>query len=218
MKGRVANACGGCLALAVGVACALGARPAVAASDTSRPGAYVGLGGVYAFHWFAGHAYDRDLGGTAGRVTTSGSPGLNVRAGYRARPWLAAEIEYEWLEGFRNDVAGSNVATLASHMLTLNGKLVYPGWGWIQPYALGGMGFSIWEARDRSGSGAGLDATSAGFAGRIGLGVDAWLSEHWLLDLGLAIALSTTEIENSLGGDLDNLFYVPIQLGVRYRF
>jgi opacity protein-like surface antigen len=216
MKGRLANASGVRLALAIGLAYAL--EPLPAAADVSRSGAYVGLGGVYAFHWFAGHAYDRDLGGTVGRVTTSGSPGLNARVGYRARPWLAAEVEYEWLEGFRNDVAGANVATLASHMLTLNGKLVYPGWGRLQPYALGGVGFSIWKARDRSGPGAGLDATSAGLAGRIGLGVEAWLSEHWLLDLGLAIALSTAEIENSLGGDLDNLFYVPIQLGVRYRF
>lgn len=207
------------LAIAVGVVCAgVLAQPSLAEGDPARSGPYVGIGGTWAFHWFAGQAFDRDLGGPIGKVKTSGSAGLQARAGYRVTPWLAAEVEYEWLDGFRNDVAGSNVATLGSHMLTANGKILYPGWGRIQPYALFGVGLSIWEARDRQGLGAGLDRTSAGLAGRVGVGVDAYLNEHWLLELGLDMALSTTEIQNALGGDLDNLFYIPIQLGVQYRF
>jgi opacity protein-like surface antigen len=210
----------GCAAAVVGIlfTCAL---PGVAAHETddfARTGSYLGLGGTYAFHWFAGSAFDRNLGGQGVQVISSSSGGLNARAGYRVNPWFAAEVEYEWIDGFTNKIAGVNVATLTSHQLTLNGKFIYAEWGRFQPYGLLGVGVSIWEASDRIGRGSGLEATSAGLAGRVGLGLDAYVNDNFLVNLGLDMALSTTRIDNSLGGDLDNLFYVPIQLGFQYRF
>ncbi|MCI0734407.1 MAG: porin family protein [Methylococcaceae bacterium] len=186
--------------------------------DFDRPGTYLGLGGTYAFHWFAGSSFDRNLGGQGVQVISSSSGGLNARAGYRVNPWFAAEAEYEWIDGFTNKIQGSNVATLTSHQLTVNGKFIYSDWGRFQPYGLLGVGLSIWEASDRAGRGSGLEGTSVGLAGRVGLGLDAYVNKNLLVNLGLDMALSTTTIDNSIGGDLRNLFYVPIQLGVQYRF
>ncbi|MGH8556751.1 MAG: outer membrane beta-barrel protein [Methylococcales bacterium] len=186
--------------------------------DFDRPGAYVGLGGTYAFHWFAGKSFDHNLGDGNVQVISSSSGGLNARAGYRVNDWFAAEVGYEWVDGITNKIRGANVATLTSHQLTLNGKFIYPDWGRIQPYGLLGAGLSIWEASDRRNQGAGVDATSAGLAGRVGVGVDAYATENLLINLEVDMALSTTTIDNSLDGGLKNLFYIPIQLGVQYRF
>ncbi len=210
----------GC-AVAAGVllACMLpGLAAAQEPNDFDRTGGYLGLGGTYAFHWFAGRSFDRNLGGQGVQVISSSSGGLNARAGYRVNPWFAAEVEYEWVDGFTNKIAGVNVATLTSHQLTINGKFIYSDWGRLQPYGLVGVGLSIWEASDRTGRGSGLEATSAGLAGRVGFGLDAYVNEDFLVNLGLDMALSTTRIDNSVDGALKNLFYVPIQLGLQYRF
>lgn len=183
-----------------------------------RSGMYLGLGASYGFHWFAGHSFDRRLGGRGVQVISSSSGGLNSRAGYRINSWLSTEVEYEWIEGITNKIAGTNVATLSSHQLTLNGKFVYPDWGRIQPYGLLGVGLSIWTASELQGRGARLDATNVGVAGRVGLGLDAYLNKNLLINLGLDMALSTTEINNSIDSDLENMFYIPIQLGIQYRF
>ncbi|MGR9106301.1 MAG: outer membrane beta-barrel protein [Gammaproteobacteria bacterium] len=197
-----------------------GLHPALADEppDFAREGAYLGLGGTYAFHWFAGKSFDRNLGGQGVQVISSSSGGLNARAGYRVNSWFAAEVEYEWIDGFTNKIRGSNVATLTSHQLTLNGKFFVPTGGRFQPYGLLGVGLSIWEASDRVGRGSGLEATSAGLAGRVGLGLDAYVTNNLLVNVGVDMALSTTRIDNSLDGDLKNLFYIPIQLGLQYRF
>ncbi|MGH8476951.1 MAG: outer membrane beta-barrel protein [Methylococcales bacterium] len=186
--------------------------------DFDRPGLYAGIGGTYAFHWFAGKSFDRNLGGGNVQVVSSSSGGANARLGYRVNDWFAAEAEYEWIDGFTNKIRGNNVATLTSHQLTLNGKFLYSDWGRIQPYGLLGVGVSIWTARDRNNQGAGLDKVSAGLAGRVGLGVDAYATENLLVNLEVDMALSTTTINNSRGGNLKNLFYIPIQLGIQYRF
>ena len=63
--------------------------------DYARPGWYLGAGGTWAPHWW--QAPDDELGV---RVKTKNSFGFNVRGGYRINSWLAAELEYEWLDGF----------------------------------------------------------------------------------------------------------------------
>ena len=41
---------------------------------------------------------------------------------------------------------------------------------------------------------------------------------NWLLNLEAGAVIPTNEVDNSAGGDLEELFYVPIQLGFQYRF
>ena len=121
--------------------------PALAWSqDYARPGFYLGAGGTYAFHWFPGD-FDENIA-SGPTVRTSGSGGFNLRAGYRLNSWFGAELEYEWIEGFGNRTSiDGNIAKLRSNLVTVNGKFLYPGWGRWQPYALIGVGVSIWEAK-----------------------------------------------------------------------
>ena len=67
-----------------------------------------------------------------------------------------------------------------------------------------------------------LDDCSVGFAGRVGVGLDTYITEHWLVNVEGGLVTPTTEIENSnpapQAGDLSALFQIPIQVGVQYRF
>ena len=204
-------------ALAVLAVAFLGAgdAPALEGDGYARPGWFLDLGGSYAFHWFPS-----DFDGAVGaRTKTHNSFGLNARAGYRFKSWLAAELQYEWIDGFDNEVNGSTIFKLSTHLLTLDAKFLYPGWGRFQPFALVGAGLAIYDVNDRAGLGAGLESSSVGFAGRVGAGLDTYLTENWVLRLGLDVVVDTNEIDNGLGpGDLSELFYIPIQLGVQYRF
>ena len=221
------------LATCLAVLCLL---PALAQAEPgpdpfARSGLYLGVGGTYAFHWFPdgiGGDFDDHVSGVSNSTTrTDGSFGVNARAGWRFNRWLAGELEYEWLDGFETDIktAAGGDFTLESHAVTLNAKLVYPGWGRFQPYALLGAGVSIYEVVDASGFPSAarfLDDDGVGFAGRAGLGLDTYLTEHWLVNIEAGMVTTTTEIENSNpappAGDLSGLFQVPIQVGVQYRF
>lgn len=200
-------------ALVIAVLCLL---PAVAAAQEGydRPGWYLGAGGTYAFHWFPGD-FDGDVGAT---TKTENTGGVNARAGYRFNSWAATELEYEWLDGFENKVVGSRVFDLGYHVITANGKLLYPAWGRFQPYGLLGVGVEIIDVSRRAGLGAGLDNNGVGFAGRVGAGLDVYITQHWLVNVGVDAVLSSTQIKNSIGKDLSNLFYIPVQAGVQFRF
>ena len=77
---------------------------------------------------------------------------------------------------------------------------------------------SIWVTNDRRAEGRGLFPGSLDLAGRLGLGIDAYVTENFLVNLEIDMGLSTTRIHNPIGGLLDNLFYIPIQFGVQYHF
>ena len=199
--------------------------------DFAHTGPYLGVGGTYAFHWFPdgiGGDFDDHVSGVSDSTTrTDGSFGVNARAGWRFTSWLAGELEYEWLDGIETDIKTpvGGEFTLESHVVTANAKLVYPGWGRFQPYAMLGAGVSIYEVEDASSAPSGasfLDDDGVGFAGRFGLGLDTYLTEHWLVNIEGGVVTTTTEIENSNpappAGDLSGLFQVPIQVGIQYRF
>jgi opacity protein-like surface antigen len=199
--------------------------------DFAHTGPYLGVGGTYAFHWFpdgVGGDFDDHVSGIPDSTTrTDGSFGVNARAGWRFTSWLAGEVEYEWLDGFETDIRTSagGEFTLESHAITANAKLVYPGWGRFQPYGLLGAGVSIYEVTNASGFPSAarfLDDDGVGFAGRLGLGLDTYLTEHWLVNIEGGLVTTTTEIDNSnpspVAGDVSALWQVPIQVGIQYRF
>ena len=200
--------------LAAGVALALVGGARADAADFAHDGWYLGLGGSYAFHWNPGN-YDGWIGAT---TKTHNTGGLNTAVGYRVTSWFAAELEYEWLAGFDNEVMGSTIFEMGSHAITANGKFILPIFGRFQPYFTAGLGAQIYTTSDRAGLGAGLDKTSAGLGARIGAGLDTYITEHWLIYAEVDAAFSTTEIDNSIGSDLRKLFYIPMQFGVQYRF
>jgi opacity protein-like surface antigen len=198
----------------VALACLLPAAGfAEPANEYARPGWYLGAGGTWAPHWWK--APDDELDA---RVITNNSFGFQVRGGYRINRWLATELEYEWLDGFDNEVNGSTIFKLRTHVITANAKFLCPGLGRFQPYVLLGAGAAIFEIDDQSLWAADLENTSAGFAARATAGLDFYITKNWLLNLEAGAVIPTNEVENSNGGDLEELFYVPIQLGFQYRF
>jgi opacity protein-like surface antigen len=199
----------------VAVSCLLPATGfAEPANDYARPGWYLGAGGTWAPHWWK--APEKPLNSPT--IKTHNSFGFHVRGGYRIKPWLATELEYEWLDGFDNKVAGTTIFKLRTHVITANAKFLCPGLGRFQPYVLVGAGAAIFDIDDQSLWAAGLENTSAGFAVRATAGLDFYITRNWLLNLEAGAVIPTNEVKNSNGGDLKELFYVPLQLGVQYRF
>ena len=81
-----------------------------------------------------------------------------------------------------------------------------------------GAGVAIFDIDDREPPADGLESSSAGFAARATAGLDFYITKNWLLNLEAGAVIPTNEVKNSNGDDLEELFYVPIQLGFQYRF
>ena len=73
---------------------------------------------------------------------------FNGRGGYRFLPWLAAEVEYEWVPRF-DITSGLGLGTdIATHVVTANAKAIWVNetLGPFQPFAIGGVGAMIADA------------------------------------------------------------------------
>jgi len=161
--------------------------------DFARNGVYLGVAGTYAFENFD----------TPGSLDADDTLGLNARLGYRLHPYVSAELEFEWLEGFDLNVAGAEVEAWA---LTANAK-GHLMTGRIQPFLLVGLGIMQAEI---DGAGVFGDPKQEGFAARFGGGVDVYATENFVVSVGADYVLPT--------GDLDGLDYVALQWGFQYRF
>ncbi len=65
--------------------------------------------------------------------------------------------------------------------------------------------------------GFGLSKSTTDFAGRLGVGIDVYLTSHVLLTAGASAVLTTTDISVA-GQKIEPIFYVGGQAGVQYRF
>ncbi len=167
--------------------------------DYARVGPYLGVGGVYAIELFDDQA-----------TRVDNSSGLHVRGGYRFHPNFAVEGLYEWYNEFDTDRGHYD-----GWSLTANAK-AYALTGRFQPYAVIGLGYL-----KINGSGGNPPAAPSGpphfaaaagdgFEMRFGAGMDACITEHWALGPEVAYVLPFNDAE-----DLD---FVEVSLGVRYKF
>lgn len=164
-------------------------------ADYARNGFYLGLSGVAAFEDFK----------KPGGVSIDDSLGLNFRGGYRFHPHLAAEAQFEWIEGF--DVSGSSSGVDEVEAWTFTGNLkAYLLTSQVQPYALFGMGVMQVE-RDVGG---GLTAQDEDFVVRVGGGIDVYASEY--------IVLSLEGVYVAAADDLNDFNYFSLGWGFLYRF
>jgi len=149
----------------------------------AHPGLYVGVGGVYVFEDFA-----KDLEDVGVRRDNGG--GVDVRAGYRFHPAVAAELAFNWLTP---DVDAESIWTV-----TANGKLYSTALtGRIQPYGILGVGV--------------ITSGRTNVIGRFGLGLETYITRHFLLSFEAAFMKP--------GGSFDNDFdYIPLTLAGQYRF
>ncbi len=179
------------LLFAIGFSLAFMTTPAFAQepTDYSRPGFYLGGGGLYAIE---------DFDFANGSAIQNG-PGLNFRLGYRFHPNIAVEAMGERVDAF--DIDGSSGAGFNTWTGTINGKL-FALTDRVQPYGLLGIGAMRAQAK-----GAGLNTvTETDLAFRYGAGIDSYLTENWVVNLETSYVAPTYDVQIfnyfSLGGGI----------------
>jgi len=170
------------------------------------PGPYVGIGPAGGFAAFQGDLPD-----------FGDSVGFNARGGYRFNDFLAIEGLYEYMDDFGSSVTLNNRATGHIDIQTSNfsvlGKLILPTGSRIEPFIDGGVGFlnananADFDTRRAHISG---DKSDTEFAGRIGAGVDVWLTDHIAAYIDSGYVMPTS--------DLSDLRYFSLGGGVKYSF
>jgi hypothetical protein len=186
------------------------------ADDFDRRGWYVGVNGAYAKNLFASQ-----LEAIIPGVTLGDSGGLNARAGYRVASWFAVELQYEWMDGITLDAGPISVGNFQPHDLTGNLKFQIPVWR-TQPYLLLGGGMGHWTFTNTSGVPLGpipdgASATFTGFAGRVGLGADVYLTRHWAINGEVAGVFNAANFSDltQVGA---SFYYFSVSGGIMYRF
>ena len=208
----------------VGIVCAsiaLTSEDDVDKDDFARRGWLVGVAGSYAVETFEDDAeadYQRLLGPTA-NLSVDDSFGFNGRVGYRCHRRFSAEVEVEWLDGFKSDLTQPNVFQLAKVesepvVVTTNVK-GYLLTGRYQPFLLVGAGAMTADLKVREP--VGLASTSVrsesknAYAMRFGGGIDLYATEHVVVSLEADYVLPFGNIH-------DDLDYVTLSWGLQYRF
>lgn len=199
----------------LGVAVAL--LPGVARAEFgefSRSGFYVGAGGLYTQN---GLIEDQLADLIPIGIGVDDSWGVSGQLGYRAFSFLAAELEYDYVDGYNISAFGTDLLELRGHLLTGNVKWIMPFWR-IQPYLLGGIGFMHWDLGDKLGLG--IDEVSTDFAVRTGGGLDFHLTSQISLNVSAEFVWTDTEIASPIPGSntVDYLAYITVGAGVQYRF
>ena len=185
-----------------------------AADDYARPGWYLGAGGTWAPHWWK--APEDELGsprqdGEQLRLPRARRLPHQALARGRARVRVAGRLRQQ----------GVRIDDLQAAHARHDGQREVP-LPRLEPIpalrALRGRRGHLRDRRSERCRAAGLESTSAGFAARATAGLDFYITKNWLLNVEAGAVIPTNEVKNSNGGDLEELFYVPIQLGVQYRF
>ncbi len=224
MRARPQRLCSGLVVIAIGGAI-LVASPALAEdaaapgdeelvpeeegrTDFARFGPYFGVSGAFGYPLF-----EDQISGATGGAEFDPSWGLNARVGLRVLPFLAVEAQYEWMAGF--DVTGLPVAAdveIDGHTLTGNLRFFVPVWE-VHPYVLTGIGVTRYKI-DLGPLGR---ADQDRFAGRLGGGLDMYLTEHVVVNFEATALLTLNDLEFDQGS-ITSLHYLSASVGLMYRF
>ncbi len=188
--------------------------------EFARRGWLIGVAGSYAIETFKDDAesdIQKFLGPTAS-LSVDNSLGFNGRVGYRCHRWFSAEVEVEWLDGFKSDASGADaLGPLFSKIdfepvvVTANMK-GYILTGRYQPFLLVGGGVMTAEAKLQSPAPPGVrrSITDTEFAMRFGGGIDFYATKNVVVSLEADYVLPVSSLS-----DLD---YISIGWGFQYRF
>lgn len=195
--------------------------------DFGRPGFYIGAAGSYTHNFFDDQIDDafEDLVPAKVDVDIDDSFGISARVGYRVASFIAFELQYEWIDNFKTEVtspafSGAKATIdITGHALTLNTKLIAPLWR-IQPYLLVGAGYALYDSDTNSVAKAlGIKGgDESGFAGRLGGGIDWYLTRNLVLATDVTVLLTTQDFKQPDTGDVDNLYYLSMSAGLQWRF
>ena len=142
--------------------------------DFGRRGWYVGGGFVYGFENFD---FSEGKRLTGVDVSASGSPGVDIRGGYRFNRWVAVEGNLDYFANFDICANGSTILNADAFSFFANAK-GYPLDGRVQPYGLFGIG--VLAAAINYDYGYDYDdvESDAVFAVRLGGGLDVYVTRE----------------------------------------
>ena len=162
----------------------------------TRAGAFAGLGFNWQVPGFQAPYRDQNYGN---------SWGFNARGGYRFYDWLAAEAIVEYADDFGPRRPGTTADNLSMLSTTVNGKFILPI-DRFQPYLESGFGF----LRVNDGDGFRREDRDIGFAGRIGAGIDLYVTRHISIFVDNSFTMAT--------GDASDLYFYSLGGGARWNF
>ena len=173
--------------------------------DLSRSGVYIGgsIAGMVPL-------FDADSRGL--NSEQDGSFGWNFRVGYRALRFLAAEFQYEEVDGFSTSGALQDGVANA-RILTANLRLIAPLPDFDgHPYLLAGVGAGQYWVNNQIDGISPLRGQQWEVAGRFGAGVDYYVTPH------IVVNLETTAIVSENKIFIERVPFVSISGGLQYRF
>ena len=182
--------------------------------DFGRSGAYIGVGASR-----TANLVEAFLDGTPvlEDIDVSNSWGVNTRLGYRLTSWFALEAEYEWLDRMNASLDGVHVGSLQMQSATANLRFIVP-LRRFQPYFLLGAGAIFIDVDTPFST---LTVDHSAFAGRVGLGLDVYLTENVLVNVGAEGLLSPAEVRLNTGSvdvSENGIGTVTFQAGLGFRF
>jgi len=182
------------------------------APDYARPGWYLGVGVGTGIPFLEGFLPDE----VSGVVEFNPGASFNARGGYRLTSWLAVEALYEGVYGSNIEVLGmATAARRTTHSFVANLKLILPTWR-IHPYFMVGPGAQYAVFNDKTPFNR-LDLRRWDFTLRTAFGIDAYITENWLVNLELAPSMRFADYGNIPSKQTDNVL-LTIGAGVQYRF
>jgi opacity protein-like surface antigen len=183
-------------------------------TDFGRSGAYLGVGASHT----AGVVNAFLDGDTLlQHLEISDRWGVNARAGYHLTSWFSIEGEYEWIDPLRVTFFNQSLGDLGIQSATANVRFILP-LRRFQPYLLLGAGAVFFDLNSRF---PGLSIDRHAFAGRVGLGMDVYITHNLYLNAGAESILTPAKISLNTGlvsGSVSPIGSLSFQLGLGYHF
>jgi len=179
----------------------------------ARPSWYASVAGTFDIHLFENEVESA----FEGLVDIENAWGIDLKVGRRLLKWLSLEAEYEYIDGFDFNVDNVKIFSLQANTFTGNVKFHYPIQRFI-PYAIAGVGGTWFNIKDEIGLGIGFESDLA-LAGRLGAGIDIFLTEKWAINTSYTFVLTTFDLTNPTKiENISGIYYGSFQLGVAYYF
>ncbi len=191
---RSARLTAGVLGLVAMFSFAATSRVALAQEEEAEAPDYVRDG------WYVGAQWNM---GMPADDAVDNSQGLSAYVGWRFLKYWGMDFQYEWQNGFVTPT-GPDVGESNAHVITLNTRAYLP-LGRVQPFVLAGVG--LFQTSKTAG---GVHTAKGDFAGRLGGGVDFYLTKNWVLEGSATYVLPA--------GDQNDQRYLSIGAGLQYRF
>jgi len=141
-----------------------------------------------------------------------------ARGGYRANSWFAVEALYEGVYSSNVEILGmAKAATRTTHSFVANLKFILPT-SRVHPYFMIGPGaqYGVFNARGPFDL-LDLDLSRWDFMLRCAFGIDAYITENWLVNLELAPSMRFADYKN-IPSKATDIVLLTIGVGVQYRF